>query len=204
MYLTIGRYISPDTWKGLSVLSASWIGGTGKMVAVKQALATPDNQMGYILLTDLISYSIWFAFLVALISRANIFDKWTKAGCIEDHIRNVDINNSYYLKSDINFVGIFLLIAVTFAATDIATILSSYLPATELISAKTWTILLVTLFRFLGVMKPIAKIRSDSIIASIFLYFLVAFITASGSNFKGFSQVPIYIVCGVMVLVIHR
>ncbi|AJI51914.1 hypothetical protein DA46_1378 [Francisella tularensis subsp. holarctica] len=58
MYLTIGRYISPDAWKGFSALSASWMGGTGNMVAVKQALATPDNQMGYILLTDSINYTI--------------------------------------------------------------------------------------------------------------------------------------------------
>ncbi|MFV9972955.1 MAG: DUF819 family protein [Francisella endosymbiont of Hyalomma asiaticum] len=36
MYLTIGRYIFPDTWKGLSVLSVSWIDGTGNMVAVKR------------------------------------------------------------------------------------------------------------------------------------------------------------------------
>ncbi|MBK2110562.1 DUF819 family protein [Francisella tularensis] len=202
MYLTIGRYISPDAWKGFSALSASWMGGTGNMVAVKQALATPDNQMGYILLTDSISYTIWFAFLFALISRANIFDKWTKAGSIEEHIRNVNIDDPYHLKGEINFVGIFLLIAIAFTATDIATILSNYLPVTELISAKTWTILLVTLFGFLGAMTPIAKIRSDSIIASIFLYFLVALI-ASGSSFKGFSEAPIYIVCGLMVLVIH-
>lgn len=202
MYLTIGRYISPDAWKGFSALSASWMGGTGNMIAVKQALATPDNQMGYILLTDSISYTIWFAFLFALISRANIFDKWTKAGCIEEHISNVNIHDPYHLKGEINFVGIFLLIAIAFTATDIATILSNYLPATELISAKTWTILLVTLFGFLGAMTPIAKIRSDSIIASIFLYFLVALI-ASGSSFKGFSQAPIYLVCGLMVLVIH-
>ncbi|MDE4998807.1 hypothetical protein NAI79_10780 [Francisella tularensis subsp. holarctica] len=41
-------------------------------------------------------------------------------------------------------------------------------------------------------MTPIAKIRSDSIISSILLYFLVALIS-SGSNFKGFSEEPIYI-----------
>lgn len=112
------------------------------------------------------------------------------------------LNDPYHLKSEINFVWIFLLIAVAFTATDIATIFSSYLSVTELISAKTWIILLVTLFGFLGAMTPIAKIRSDSIIASIFLYFLVALI-ASGSSFKGFFQAPIYIACGVMVLVIH-
>ncbi|AJI69596.1 hypothetical protein CH69_572 [Francisella tularensis subsp. tularensis] len=95
-----------------------------------------------------------------------------------------------------------MLIAIAFTATDLATILSNYLPVTELISAKTWTILLVTLFGFLGAMTPIAKIRSDSIIASILLYFLVALI-ASGSSFKGFSEALIYIVCGLMVLVIH-
>ncbi|MDE4986468.1 hypothetical protein NAI35_11330, partial [Francisella tularensis subsp. holarctica] len=79
----------------------------------------------------------------------------------------------YHLKGEINFVGIFLLSAIAFTATDIATILSNYFLVTELISAKTWTILLVTLFGILGAMTPIAKIRSDSIIASILLYFLV-------------------------------
>lgn len=108
MYLTVGRYISPDAWKGFSALSASWMGGTGNMIAVKQALSTPDNQMGYILLTDSISYSIWFAFLFALISRANIFDKWTKAGCLEEHIQKVDIDDPYNVNGDINFVGIFM------------------------------------------------------------------------------------------------
>nr|WP_255321783.1 DUF819 family protein [Francisella halioticida] len=47
-----------------------------------------------------------------------------------------------------------------------------------------------------------SKIKSDSIIASIFLYFLVALIV-SGSSFKGFSEAPIYIACGIMILVIH-
>jgi uncharacterized membrane protein len=40
------------------------------------------------------------------------------------------------------------------------------------------------------------------IIASIFLYFLVALI-ASGSSFRGFSDAPIYIACGLLVLLIH-
>ncbi|QIW10337.1 DUF819 family protein [Francisella sp. LA112445] len=202
MYLTIGRYISPDAWKGFSALSASWMGGTGNMIAVKQALNTPDNQMGYILLTDSISYTIWFALLFALISRAKVFDKWTKAGSLEEHISKVNIQDPYNLKGDINFVGIFLLIAIAFTATDIAGIVASYLPQTALISTKTWTILIVTFLGFIGAMTPIAKIRSDSIIASIFLYFLVALI-ASGSSFKGFSEAPIYIACGIMILVIH-
>lgn len=73
MYFVMGKYISPDAWKGFSALSASWMGGTGNMLAVKQSLHTPDTQMGYILLTDSISYTIWFAFLFALISRANVF-----------------------------------------------------------------------------------------------------------------------------------
>ncbi|MDE4942765.1 DUF819 family protein, partial [Francisella tularensis subsp. holarctica] len=75
-----------------------------------------------------------------------------------------------------------MLIEIDFTATDIATLLSNYLLVTELISAKTWTILLVTFFGFLGAMTPIAKFRIDCIIASILLYFLVALL-ASGYNF---------------------
>ena len=101
MYITIGKNISPDAWKGFSALSASWMGGTGNMIAVKQALNTPDNQMGYILLTDSISYSIWFAFLFALISRASIFDKWVRADCIEEHVRKINIDDPYHVKGEI-------------------------------------------------------------------------------------------------------
>ncbi|BCD90806.1 hypothetical protein fh0823_09450 [Francisella halioticida] len=157
MYLTIGRYISPDAWKGFSALSASWMVGTGNMVAVQQALNTPDNQMGYILLTDSISYTIWFALLFALIFRAKVFDKWTKAESLEEHIKKNDIEDSYNLKGDINFVGIFLLIAIAFTATDIASIVATYLPETTLITTKTWTILIVTFLGFIAAMTPIAK-----------------------------------------------
>jgi uncharacterized membrane protein len=202
MYVVMGRYIAPDAWKGFSALSASWMGGTGNMLAVKQALQTPDNQMGYILLTDSISYTIWFAFLFALISRAKFFDKWVKASPIEDHFDKIQLDDPSQIKKDIDFVGIFLLLALAFTATDVAKILSAYLPETTMISGGTWTILLVTLFGFVAAMTPIAKIRSDSIMASIFLYFLVALI-ASGSSFTGFSEAPIYIACGLMVLVIH-
>ncbi|MGQ4002762.1 DUF819 family protein [Francisellaceae bacterium CB299] len=202
MYIVMGRYIAPDAWKGFSALSASWMGGTGNMLAVKQALQTPDNQMGYILLTDSISYTIWFAFLFALISRASIFDKWVKASPIEEHFDKIQLDDPYNIKKDIDFVGIFLLLALAFTATDIAKMLSVYLPETTMISGETWTILLVTLFGFVVAMTPVAKIRSDSIMASIFLYFLVALI-ASGSSFTGFSHAPIYIACGLLVLIIH-
>lgn len=202
MYFVLGKYISPDAWKGFSALSASWMGGTGNMLAVKQSLHTPDSQMGYILLTDSVNYTIWFAFLFALISRASVFDKWVKAAPLDEHIQKANIKDPYKLKGDINFVGIFMLLAIAFLATDLAKTLSVYLPVTALISAKTWTILLVTVFGFVVAMTPIAKIRSDSIMASIFLYFLVALI-ASGSSFTGIANAPLYIVCGLMVLIIH-
>lgn len=202
MYFVLGKYIAPDAWKGFSALSASWMGGTGNMLAVKQSLHTPDSQMGYILLTDSISYTIWFAFLFALISRASAFDKWVKAAPLEEHIKKANIEDPYKLKGNINFAGIFILLAIAFTATDLAKILSVYLPVTMLISAKTWTILLVTVFGFVVAMTPVAKIRSDSIMASIFLYFLVALI-ASGSSFTGIADAPLYIACGLMVLVIH-
>jgi uncharacterized membrane protein len=158
--------------------------------------------MGYILLTDSISYTVWFAFLFAIISRAKIFDKWVGASCIEEHIKHIDIDNSHKLDKNINFAGIFLLLSIAFLATNISTYLATLLPETSLITTSTWTILIITLLGFISAVTPIARIRSDSIMASIFLYFLVALI-ASGSTFQGFSDAPIYIACGLMVLIIH-
>jgi uncharacterized membrane protein len=133
-----------------------------------------------------------------------VFDKWVKASPIEDHFDRIQLDDPYHIKKDIDFAGIFLLLALAFTDTDIAKILSVYLPETAMISSGTWTILIVTLFGFIVAMTPIAKIRSDSIIASIFLYFLIALI-ASGSSFTGFSDAPIYIYIayGLLVLLIH-
>ncbi len=67
-----------------------------------------------------------FAFLFALISRAGMFDKWVKASPIEEHFDRINLDDPYKIKKEIDFVGIFLLLALAFTATDIAKILSSY------------------------------------------------------------------------------
>ncbi|APC96290.1 DUF819 family protein [Francisella frigiditurris] len=199
MYILVGKYIALDAWKGFAALSGSWMGGMGNMVAVKQALNTPDTQMSYILLTDSISYTVWFAFLFALISRSKVFDKWVKASDIEDHVNSINFKEK---ENHINFAGMFILIGVAFTASCISYKLADYLPETTLISTSTWGILIVTVFGFIMAMTPLAKIKGDDILANMFLYSLIALI-ASGSSFKGFSDAPTYIVCGFIVLAVH-
>ena len=63
------------TWKSFAALSGSWIGGTGNMVAIQEALAVPSAEMGYALLMDSINYAVWVMLLLGLIPFAPIFNK---------------------------------------------------------------------------------------------------------------------------------
>ncbi|MEQ8935157.1 MAG: DUF819 family protein, partial [Amphiplicatus sp.] len=56
-----------EAWKSFAALSGSWMGGTGNMVALQQALDVEDSMMGYALLIDSIDYALWVAILLALV-----------------------------------------------------------------------------------------------------------------------------------------
>ena len=45
-YLVVHPFLGPEAWKGYGALAGSWIGGTGNMAAVSEALDTPPEIFG--------------------------------------------------------------------------------------------------------------------------------------------------------------
>lgn len=59
------RWLPDQSWMGIGALSASWIGGSANLLAVKEALKMPNSLLGPLVIVDaLIAYS-WMALLVA-------------------------------------------------------------------------------------------------------------------------------------------
>jgi uncharacterized membrane protein len=91
-YALFARWLPPETWKGVGALSASWIGGSANMLAVKEGLHTPDAVFAPMVIVDtLITYS-WMGILIALAVFQDRWDAWVGAdrGMLEDVTRRLD------------------------------------------------------------------------------------------------------------------
>jgi uncharacterized membrane protein len=193
--------IGNETWKSFGALCGSWIGGTGNMIAIQGALNISNSDMGYVLITDSINYTLWVMMLLALVPFAIKFNSWSKAdtSIIDTVSEKLKIPKN---RSDISLSSLMLLLGsalmVNVASEQIATLL----PTTDFINHYTWVVMIATLAGILFAMTPLAKIGESSLIAQMMLYLIVALI-ASRADFSELSQAPIYIAAGFTILMIH-
>src|ERR1700686_1028789 len=78
-YAIFARWLPPETWKGVGALSASWIGGSANMLAVKEGLQTPDNVFAPMVIVDTVITYSWMGVLVALAVFQERWDGWVGA-----------------------------------------------------------------------------------------------------------------------------
>ncbi len=69
--------VGPQFWAGFGALAASWTGGSANMIAVKEALNTPDAVFLPMVIVDTIVPYAWMGILVALAARQKSFDTGT-------------------------------------------------------------------------------------------------------------------------------
>ena len=73
------RWLPPETWKGVGALSASWIGGSANMLAVKEALKTPETVFAPMVIVDTVITYSWMGLLVTLAVFQDRWDAWVRA-----------------------------------------------------------------------------------------------------------------------------
>jgi len=188
---------APDGWQPLAAVSGSWVGGTANLVAVKEAIGMDDNQLALALLTDAVCYSMWVAILFSLARLAPAFNRWTRARSSAEMVV-APVRTTAPVTGD----AVLLWLAMALVATLGSRWLAGFLPATGMISATTWTILLATIAGLVVAHTPLGRFPGASPISSALLIFVVA-VMASQSNFSGIATAPLYLLCGVMVLAIH-
>lgn len=67
--------LPPGTWKGISALSASWIGGSPNMAAVAVSLDTDGTLFGKMVVVDTVCAYTWLGILVGLTAWQERFDR---------------------------------------------------------------------------------------------------------------------------------
>ncbi len=84
--------VAGDTWRGMTTVAGSWIGGGANQAAMKEVFQVDNNLFGQFVAMDVLVANVWLAVLLFLAGRAEAFDRWTGADtrAIEDMKRRME------------------------------------------------------------------------------------------------------------------
>jgi len=193
------------TWSGFGALSASWVGGSANMIAVKEALGTPDNIFAPMLVVDTVIPYLWMAFLIAAVAFQDKFDQMVKADSkVMDELHE-QMENRLELKKSFSLKGVFSVIFIAIAGALIAKACAYFLPNVKnVFSVYTWTIIIASSLGVLLSLTPVKKLESahSTTIGYWLLYFVLTTIGAK-ARIHDLNAALILIGAGFCVILLH-
>lgn len=71
--------VAGDTWRGMTTVAGSWIGGGANQAAIKEVFAVDPDLFGQFVAVDVLVANVWMAVLLFLAARAPRVDAWLRA-----------------------------------------------------------------------------------------------------------------------------
>ena len=210
-YAVMHPLLGEGAWRGLGALCGSWMGGSGNLVAVADALSATEAQLAGASIVDSIDYSIWVMFLLWVVNLAPQFNKWVKADTrvLDEVSSRLDAEFAQAQTRKIDFPSlIFLLglaLAVSAACTQLGTDLRNASPDyLKVFDVATFRIVLVSVLGLILAMTPIGKIAGSTELSNIMLYMVIGLIASRASFIELFEQgMAWWILAGFAILGIH-
>ena len=210
--------VAGETWRGMTTIAGSWIGGGANQAAMKEVFAVDANLFGQFVAVDVIVAYFWMAILLYLAPRAKAFDRWTGAdtSAIEDLKQRIADYQAEHARIP-SMSDMMMLFAVGIGLTGLAHLLTGplvawiqSLPASwrlqdySLDSRFFWLVVLTTTF---GVILSFTRARrlegvGASSVGSVFLYILIATIGMQ-MDLKTLVDRPMLLLLGVIWISVH-
>ncbi len=210
--------LAGDTWRGMTTVAGSWIGGGANQAAMKEVFAVPDNLFGQFVAVDVLVANVWMAILLFLAGRAQAFDRWTGAdtSAIVDMQRRIESYHAEHARNP-SLADLMVILGVGLGATGLAHFLTdplvgwiATLPAEwrlqdySLTSKFFWIVVFATTF---GLIASFTRARSlegagASKIGSVMLYVLVATIGMQ-MDLRALLDRPWLFVMGLIWIAVH-
>jgi len=199
----VSPYLAPDAWAGYGALAGSWIGGTGNMAAVAEALSTSEEQFGLAVLADNLVYIIWMPLLLTSKSFADKFNKWARVPADRLMMMEQAAEAELEENPEIVFQDYIYLAIVALNVTWIGGALAEQLPEVKpVLSTSTWKILIITTIALSLSVTPIRRIPGGQAVATAIIYVFVAAMGARAS-LAGLSQAPWFVTGAFIWVFIH-
>ena len=182
--------VAGDTWRGMTTVAGSWIGGGANQAAMKEVFEVDATLFGQFVAVDVLVANVWMAVLLFLASRSQAFDRWTGADLTAINELKTSIEKYQAEHSRIPTLSdVMVIVAIGLGVTGLSHFLAeptvawiSSLPAEwrlqdySLTSGFFWIVVYATTF---GLLLSFTRARSmegagASTIGSAMLYVLVA------------------------------
>jgi uncharacterized membrane protein len=113
--------VAGDTWRGMTTVAGSWIGGGANQAAMKEVYDVDATLFGQFVAVDVIVANVWMAVLLYLAARSAAFDRWTGAdtSAIEDLKRRIERYQSEHSRNP-GLTDLMIIVGVGLAATGLA------------------------------------------------------------------------------------
>ncbi len=197
--------IGGQFWSGFGALSGSWTGGSANMIAVKEALGTPDAVFLPMVVVDTVVPYVWMGLLVILSQHQIRYDRWAKAdrGVLDAISQRLSDGPKTIIRLKWGTsIGI---ITLGIAGAALAIFIAGFLPEIKSVITKyAWTIIAVST---LGIIVSFTKVKEAAAhgsnkIGYFILYFVLTTIGAKASISHIGTAIPL-IVAGILIVLIH-
>ncbi|KAF1709294.1 hypothetical protein CSC70_10810 [Pseudoxanthomonas kalamensis DSM 18571] len=210
--------VAGETWRGMTAVAGSWIGGGANQAAMKEVFEIDSNLFGQFIAVDVVVANVWMAVLLFLAARSQAFDRWTGADtrAIDDLKHRIEAYHAEHARNP-SLTDLMLILATGLGATGLAHLLAAplvgwikSLPAEwkladySLTSGFFWMVLLATT---LGLLLSFTRARTlegagASKIGSVMLYVLVATIGMQ-MDIGALLERPWLFVLGLIWIAVH-
>ena len=110
--------VAGETWRGMTTVAGSWIGGGANQAAMKEVYEVDATMFGQFVAVDVIVANVWMAVLLFLAARSEAFDRWTGAdtSAIEDLKQRISAYQAQHSRIP-SLTDLVIVVGVGLAAT---------------------------------------------------------------------------------------
>jgi uncharacterized membrane protein len=198
-------FLPEEAWTGVAALAGSWIGGSANMAAMIEATGTPDHILSPIIVVDTVVGYSWMGIMIFLASFQHKFNKWNKAD--NSIIQKVSQDMGDFQQKNSRPIEVPQLAAILGLGFGVAYVIrrfSELLPETSVLSAGTWTIMIISAVGILLSFTKVSKLENygASKVGYAGIYILLATIGAK-ADLAYVLDAPQYVLLGIVWLSIH-
>ncbi|WP_222564041.1 DUF819 domain-containing protein [Novilysobacter antarcticus] len=210
--------VAGETWRGMTTVAGSWIGGGANQAAMKEVFEVEPTLFGQFIAIDVIVANLWLAVLLFLAPRAAAFDRWVNAdtSAIESLKQQIASYQAEHARIP-SMADFMLIFAIALGITGLSHFLAAplvdwvrslplewRLQDYSLDSRFFWIVVFATTF---GVLLSFTRARQlegagASTIGSVFLYVLIATIGMQ-MDLKSLADRPTLLALGVIWIAVH-
>ncbi len=113
--------VAGETWRGMTTVAGSWIGGGANQAAMKEVFEVDATLFGQFVAVDVLVANVWMAILLFLAARSARFDAWTRAdtSAIEDMKNRIEAYQAEHSRNP-SLADLMVILAVGLGTTAVA------------------------------------------------------------------------------------